>query len=127
MKLRCDQNSLRLRLRRSEIEKFRLGESLRTDVYFSYGFSFSYELRHDPDATEIRATSFGGAISIAVPTELAKKWANSDEIALEQFQKIDHTTNLHILIEKDFPCKDRPDEDKTDFFTELADKSTISC
>jgi hypothetical protein len=38
-----------------------------------------------------------------------------------------HAAGVHVLVEKDFPCKDRPDEDKKDFFEELADQQAPLC
>lgn len=127
MKLRCERNSLRFRLRKSEIEELKNAGSLRTEVYFSPGLGFSYEIWLDLSAEEIRAIHYGSHISIALPLEIALDWIASDRVGIEHFQKIDRTQNLHVLIEKDFPCKDRPEENKADFFTDLAAQSPAVC
>lgn len=124
MKLRCEKNSLRFRLRKSEIEELKNAGSLRTEVYFSPGLGFSYEIWLDMSADVIRAMHYGSHIAIALPLELALGWINTEQVGIEFFQKIDKEQRLHILIEKDFPCKDRPDENKADFFIDLASAST---
>lgn len=127
MKLRCEKNSLRFRLRKSEIEELKNAGSLRTAVYFSPGIGFSYEIWLDMSSDEIRATHYGSHISVALPLNFALDWINSERVGIEFFQKIDKEQRLHILIEKDFPCKDRPEENKVDFFIELAMESPASC
>jgi hypothetical protein len=47
----------------------------------------------------------------------------TDQIGIEQTT----THGLYILIEKDFPCKDRADEDKSDLFGELAEHVPDVC
>ena len=49
------------------------------------------------------------------------------EVGFEVFIPLNGTGKLHLLIEKDFPCKDRPEEDQSDFFQDLADKSPVVC
>jgi len=41
--------------------------------------------------------------------------------------KLDGEALLHLLVEKDFPCKDRPDEDKSDTFTGLVNGEPPAC
>ncbi len=48
---------------------------------------------------------------------------DTDEVGIYGFLKLDNNKSTEIIIEKDFPCKDRPEEDKRDTFQELADKN----
>jgi hypothetical protein len=49
---------------------------------------------------------------------------DTDEVGIYKLINIDADQVLDISIEKDFPCKDRPEEDKSDTFTELVDKDS---
>ena len=57
----------------------------------------------------------------------AQKWMSTDQVGIELENELDNGEHLHILIEKDFPCKDRTDEDKSDTFFEIADEQTDAC
>jgi len=51
----------------------------------------------------------------------------SDQVGIEYNIPLDGATYLHILIEKDFPCLDREQEDKSDTFWELAQEKPDTC
>lgn len=127
MKIRCENNSIRFRLRKSEIAQLRAGANVRTEVFFATGLGFSWEIWVDPSAENARADGYGSHVSVALPLETAAQWIDSEEVNLEFFQPIDREHRLHVLVEKDFPCKDRPSEDKADFFGELAVARPAAC
>ncbi|MBK7871063.1 MAG: hypothetical protein IPJ74_10430 [Saprospiraceae bacterium] len=114
MKLRCAENSVRLRLRKSDIELLRAQGFVKEEVHFAVDQTFSYELRISQQ-TEITATFESGRILIQIPENQYLNWINSEQVGLEKLHP------LHILIEKDFPCKHTATEDKEDTFYELAD------
>ncbi len=127
MKLRCEQNGIRLRLRRSELVQLRTEKWLQTTVHFPDGRVFVWELVLRDDLSEIDAHFVEGRIRIQVPEPSAHRWMDTEAVSMERFLPLADGHALHILIEKDFPCKDRPDEDKSDFFTELADEAPMNC
>lgn len=127
MKLRCTHNSIRLRIRKSELDLLRSGAKLQENIRFFGGESLSFTLEHNAQADTIHTGFDNGCLKICIPTLLAKEWMNTDKVALENFQPLPDGEQLHVLIEKDFPCKDRPDEDKTDFFGELTNEAPKVC
>lgn len=127
MKIRCEYNSIRLRLRKSEVAQLRAEKWIETTVHFPDGPVFAWELTLSSHKPEMAAQFDGGRISIAVPIEQAQAWMDTDAVSLEQFIPLSGGGSLHLLIEKDFPCKDRPEEDKADFFNELAAESPVTC
>jgi hypothetical protein len=127
MKIRCDQNSIRLRLRKSELVQLRAEKWLETVVHFPGGQVFAWEIVLHPGATEMDAHFAEGRIRLQVPEVQAQQWMDSDRVGMEQFAPLVGNTSLHLLIEKDFPCKDRPDEDQSDFFAELAEDAPVKC
>jgi len=120
MKLRFENNSIRYRVRKSELAQLKQQGFIQEVVNFP-GQVFIYELsinNHDQLLSEIKDSK----ISVAVPQQLAQQWMDTEEVGIYQSLPTASGTMLEIIIEKDFPCKDRPDEDKTDTFTELAAK-----
>ncbi len=127
MKIRCETNSIRLRLRKSELVQLRAEKWLEAAVHFPNRQAFVWELILHDSSPDIDAHFAEGRIQVRVPEAIALPWIESDTVSLERFLPLSDGHVLHILIEKDFPCKDRPDEDKTDFFTELADEAPVNC
>ena len=127
MKIRTTHNSIRYRLRKSELEV------LKTDghVVESVSFPNNRELKsalHISDKIKSCEVSFDGqSIKISLPAELAYQWISTNEVSIERAIALADGAQLHILIEKDFPCLDRSNEDKSDTFWELADKAADSC
>lgn len=127
MKLRCTHNSIRLRIRKSELDLLRSGAEIREVVNFFGGATLGFSLSHNPQADTIQTQFSEGCLAICLPTPLAKEWMDTDKVALENFQPLPTGEQLHVLIEKDFPCKDRPEENRADFFGELADRAPKTC
>lgn len=127
MKIRCEQNSIRLRLRRSELVQLRAEKWLETAIHFPDGNTLSWELIVDENRPEMEARFAGNTIQIGIPANLADQWLDTSTVGIERFQHLGTGAVLHLLIEKDFPCKDRPGEDKSDFFSELAEEGPVNC
>jgi len=127
MKIRCDQHSIRLRLRKSELVQLRAEKWLETGVHFPGGQVFIWELALQEQAPDIEAHFSEGRIRVQVPELQAMNWMDTEAVSMECFLPLGGGSSLHILIEKDFPCKDRPDEDKSDFFSELAEDAPVKC
>lgn len=127
MKIRCEQNSIRLRLRKSELVQLRAEQWLETTLAFPGGFSLAWEITVESDGSDVAAAYEQGRISIRIPATVAFAWMESDEVGLEYYLPVGEGAALHVLIEKDFPCKTRPDEDKSDFFAELAEDTPVKC
>ncbi len=127
MKIRCEHNSIRLRLRKSELAQLRTERWLETSVHFPDGQVFAWELVLSEEATEMSAHFKEGRIAVCVPLAQAQAWMDTNAVGMEQFVGLPNEGSLHLLIEKDFPCKDRPDEDRTDFFSELAEEAPVKC
>jgi hypothetical protein len=118
MKLRLQFNSIRLRLKRSEVEQLtRVG---RVEEGIVSGSSddaaFHYILEATPAVSSPQATVTARGIVVRVPTRDAARWASSDEVGIEGNQSAGGQATLRILIEKDFACIDGPEEQNADTF-----------
>lgn len=128
MKIRTTHNSIRLRIRKSELDILHKEESISESLTFVNGISLRTVLFINHKISTPEASFRETTISVGLPPELAKQWIESDQVGIEQSLNINNGESLHLLIEKDFPCLDRPNEDKSDTFWELAaDKDANSC
>ncbi len=125
MKLRCATNSIRLRVRKSEIESLKKGHKLIEKVNLGNAvFTFSLGPTNTPNVLTVFE---GGQLSVHIPHQQMQAWLNSDEVGIEVEKKFSGGDPLQVLIEKDFPCVTRTTEDKADTFQELADKNNQVC
>lgn len=115
MKIRIRENTLRFRLRRSEVETFDRTGTIGDTVRFGVGRNdFGYSLEKTLQS-DFSASFIGGTIAVQVPAAAADKWAKSDEVSLAGTYFADEQTQLKILIEKDFVCLNaHNDEDQSD-------------
>ena len=123
MKLRLEGNSIRLRVRKSDLIKLQKEGSIKEGLIFPNSLYFNYQLITDTNAETIDAQLSADALTVSIPLSMAMNWLNSDAVGIE------HTLNsgLFILIEKDFPCTDRPWEDTSDTFFELVNEKEALC
>lgn len=114
MKIRCTQNSIRLRLRKSDVAL--LEEDGKVVEYLAFPAGNRLEFVLEIEArSEIALTFEGPILSVHLPKGTAESWINSDQVGIEK-----QIGALHLLIEKDFPCIHRPHENKADTFQELS-------
>jgi hypothetical protein len=124
MKLRFDKNSVRLRVRKSDLKL--LGEQgfVKEAIKFGKKTTFTYQLIMDDQVGELVATLKNNILSISLPKTMAAEWAQSNRVAIEQHIKINTNEMLLVLIEKDFPCEHK-EENMEDTFFELAEAKAV--
>jgi hypothetical protein len=118
MKLRIKGNSIRLRLLRSEIERFAANGKISEEIRFGSEGSaaLKYSLVSSSSAKSLESRFEYHEIIVEVPEDDALDWIESEKVGLEAWQPIGDE-NLMILIEKDFACIDRTDDpDREDTF-----------
>lgn len=113
MKLRIKGNSIRLRLLRSEIERFAAEGKIVDETVFGASV-LRYSLQASPDASLVHALFENDEIAIILPDAMARDWISSDMVGLDVEQPIGDGKKLTILVEKDFACLDRPDDPDLD-------------
>ncbi len=125
MKIRCTHNSIRLRVRKSEVGRLQNGQVITEAIRFLDGNQLEFCLKRDALLETIQVAFGEGRLVVTLPQRLVDDWARTDRVGLEDVQLLPEDEQLHILIEKDFPCS--RDEDRTDFFGELAAKDDKAC
>ena len=121
MKLRIRGNSIRLRLGKGEVAQLAKDGSVYASIRFSAATNaqLRYSLVTSPTDKEISAQLVDSEIKVTVPEDLAREWANSEQIGLKHEQQIDREESLAILIEKDFhSLEPRPDRRSVGQFRE---------
>ena len=117
MKLRIRDNSLRLRLTQTEVGALRGSGRVSAATAFPGGAKLEYALECDDDIAELTATMGDGIITVHVPGDLAREWADSDRVSLCGDSSAGDGTSLSLLVEKDFAClAPREGEDESDMY-----------
>jgi hypothetical protein len=119
MKLRLKNNSIRLRLTKSETG--RLAETGSVEEAIEFGLEphrqFIYALEVNSETNDIRAALDENRLTVSVPPAQAAEWVGTELVGLTAKQSIGAGKFLSVLIEKDFACLEpRAGEDEDDAF-----------
>ncbi len=117
MKFRIRGDSLRLRLKRSEVDQLSAGVGIVEETHFP-GSVLTYRLDVS-DSSDFSARFDDATVFIGLPRSKVLHWANTDEVSLFAEQELSGSDPLTLLIEKDFSClepgnhRDCDDDDDT--------------
>ena len=102
MKLRICGDSIRLRLKISEVERIAAGESLVEVTHLPDSvLTYCLEVSENGGMT---ATFSDGKLVVTLPKADAEAWANTSEVSLLSEQPLADAGTLSLLVEKDFEC-----------------------
>jgi len=117
MKLRIRQNSLRLRLNRSDVAQLQKTGICTESIQFGPGSQLTYRLETSSHWTVMDTRYDHDCIRVLLPLRMAQDWAASDQVSLS-LQHSD-SSGPSLLIEKDFQCLNcegrNPSEDTDSF------------
>lgn len=125
MKIRCTTNHVRFRLRKSDLAILRADSELMDHIRVGDSQQFDFGIRIQGENPVLQLEDRG--IFVHLPHSLFENWIASDRVGIESDMENADGSKTGLLIEKDFPCKDRSDEDKNDTFWELAEQSPEAC
>jgi hypothetical protein len=113
MKIRIRGNSLRYRLTRTEVEQFAKTGFVQEKINIG-GCYLSYALKSTVHK-QLSAEYYDNKIILFVPESMVGPWANSDQTGFEHYMDLEGSEEkLFLLVEKDFTCLDKVDEDQSD-------------
>lgn len=113
MKIRIKGNSLRYRLTKSEIDKFALTGYLQEKISFGAN-ALCYSIKSSPQ-DQLSASLISKEITLYVPSSFIEKWISTDQVGFEHNMELDGSHELlYLLVEKDFTCLDKTNEDQSD-------------
>jgi hypothetical protein len=102
MKIRICGNSIRLRLKRAEVDQIAAGNSILEETHFPDSV-LTYRL--DVSGDRVISASFDtGSLVVCLPKAAVSDWAGSDKVSLFAEQNLPGSGSLSLLIEKDFKC-----------------------
>lgn len=109
MKLRLEENSLRLRLSAAEVEEFARTGCVAYTIAFgpAAGQTLQYSLERLPAtdlAPAVRVRYAAGALAVEVPAAIARQWTDTDNIGFKERVSLTADQELRILVEKDLDC-----------------------
>jgi hypothetical protein len=77
---------------------------------------FTFALQQEPSAKSPTVQCTGGRVSVLLPSDQAHVWGVTDQVGIAEAISLGTLGSLALLIEKDFACLDRSDEDNRDTF-----------
>lgn len=107
MKLRLEDNTLRLRLDPPEVVEFAQHGRLETVVPLGLVASeqLSYSLERATNASELSVQHEANRIRVLLPAPLADTWTSTNQVSLRGSVEVTDNQVLYILVEKDLGCK----------------------
>lgn len=124
MKLRIRDNSIRLRLTRSEVEELRETGLVASKTGFPGGREFRYQLESSPASVSPGAFLSESVLTVRLPESAVLAWAATEQVSILGEQLLQDGENLGILVEKDFAClAPRENEDESDMYPHPAAKN----
>ena len=102
MKLRIQDNSLRLRLTQKEVARLGDQGSVEAAIRFSGDAVLKYSVSVLAEAEVVTVRYEHHAICVFLPVYKAEMWSQNNEVTIEAFD-----SGVQILVEKDFQCLHR--------------------
>ncbi|MFK8057966.1 MAG: hypothetical protein AB8F78_17700 [Saprospiraceae bacterium] len=116
MKLRIRDNSLRLRITKTELKTFAAEKKVTCTINFPGGEKMEYVLAWSADET-YSASFSGNSVFAAVAKTAGQKWLQESEVSIDHKLAISDGSPFRLLVEKDFQClSERKEEDESDMF-----------
>ena len=118
MKLRIKGNSLRLRVTRSELARFLDGERVEETIHFTQApeARLTYALETAVQPEPIRVQYGSRIVKVILSEDQARVWRAECEVGVYSALDIGAAGSLEVIVEKDFACLDRSDEENSDAF-----------
>ena len=114
MKLRIEDDTLRLRLSQGELDEFASTGQVEGAVHFglapeqrlTYALARGSEPAQTlPEAEPVQVHYEPGALTVLVPFALAKAWVETDQTGFSHDVPLVENQRLRILVEKDLNCR----------------------
>ena len=118
MKLRIKGNSMRLRISRSEVARLLRGNCLEETIHFAPEACarLTYVLQPETSVKTPAVQYTENRVVVQLPADQVNAWGGTDQVGIAEDISLGDAGSLALLIEKDFACLDRSDEDNQDTF-----------
>lgn len=112
MKLRIENDTLRLRLTEAEVQEFASSGRVAAAVHFGPAPDqhFSYALERGSEtpqtlAEPVQVHYAPGALTVLVPFTVARDWTETSQNGFSHDVPLAQNQRLRILVEKDLDCR----------------------
>jgi hypothetical protein len=118
MKLRIKGNSLRLRVSRSELAHFQAGGRIEETIRFAEApeAKLTYGLESAVQSRPVRVRYGFHDVTVILSEDQVRIWEAESEVGVYSNLDIGSAGALDVIVEKDFACLDRGDEENKDTF-----------
>jgi hypothetical protein len=126
MKLRIKGNSLRLRVSRSELARFQAAGRIEETIHFTAApeATLTYALESALRPSPVSVQYGTRAVTIILSQDRARIWEAQNEVGIYTTLDMGPAGSLEVVVEKDFACLDRSNEDNSDTFTNPLARAT---
>jgi hypothetical protein len=118
MKLRIKGNSLRLRVSRSELAQFQAEGRIEETIHFTAApeATLTYALESALRSSPVSVRYGSREVTVILSQDRARIWEAQNEVGVYTTLDMGPAGSLEVVVEKDFACLDRSDEDNSDTF-----------
>ncbi len=116
MKIRIKDNSIRLRLTKTDVDDLRNKKSIDSKTVISFSEIFQYRLEVSSEVKNISGQFKNGKITVSISSKMAEILTETNEITVKGEQENGEKEKLFLLIEKDLQCLDETVEDQSDMY-----------
>jgi hypothetical protein len=117
MKVRILGNSIRFRLKKSEVSKLSEKEEVREVICFGISAAnhLSFILKCSQN-DNFQLSFDGNSIVVQIPDSVGAEWTSTELVGFEEHIETDEGAVVDVLVEKDFKCLDRSDIEDEDAY-----------
>ncbi len=115
MKIRILDNSIRLRFSQTELKQLADEGKILRKLQVSPSKAFVYGLYKTNTDTKLTADMNDGGIQVFIPEFLVDELVQTERVGVEERLNFGEQS-LKLLVEKDFKCLTKRDEDESDLF-----------
>lgn len=103
MKLRLENNIVKIRLSPEEIAKLNLEKTISEKLQISKGNDFSYSVCIDNNIKSCTADFENNSLNVCVPSTIANKWIGSNKIGIKESIESEFGEEILLIVEEDLP------------------------
>ena len=109
MKLRIEDNTLRLRLSAAEVSEFATAGRVAAIVHFGMGprqhMSYALERAPDDQTTTLHVRFDAAGLVVVVPAAVAYAWVTTEQNGFSENLPLAEARHLRVSVEKDLECR----------------------
>ena len=109
MKLRIEDDTLRLRLSAKEVHEFAANGRVAAVVHFGIGpqqqMTYALERAPEASATAVQVRFDSAGLTVLVPTAVAIAWTSTEQNGFSENLPLAEAQHLRVLVEKDLDCR----------------------